>query len=679
MAFFYAIEYYFCATLNAPMKKLLITLLFLSVSAIGFAQVGKTSTVMVTVTPNSDGTITLNWPSATFTGNWQIFKRKTMNDAWPSSATATLASSLNTWKDASFKSGESWEYALYQVNGSNQAIAIGNVYAGNKTTEIPSFGSMILLIDSNFIKPLSSEINILKNDLAANGWLVYTLYAGRNEKPNVVRDRVKSKFQSLTPAPRSLYILGHVPVPYSGMFRNIDSAYACAYPPDGHIEGSGNHTGAWPADLYYADIDGSYTDNNGPVKTGGDSRNWNLPGDGKYDQCKVAEEVLMEVGRVDLAKMPVFGQSDTLLVRKYLNRAHLWRKDSLSYVERGLIDDNFTGLILARTGWLTLNCMIPKDSIFNNRDYFTSQNKENYLWSYGCGAGSYTSCSGIGVTSDFNPAKFNNIFTALAGSFFGDWDVNNSLLRAPLGCGSLCSFWGGIPTWFTHYMGLGMPIGHAARYTQNSKIQDFNGSENDVNIALMGDPTMRVRNVPSAGKLNVADVSSKVQLNWGKAKGKFDGYCVYRVDSSTNTWTRVNASIITDTFYTDAANWVSGKYKYAVRAIRLETNPSGSWYNLGAASFGWINHVNAISRLDAMEVKVYPNPNSGSVTIALSEAANGAVSIAVTDMAGRLVWETSKLANGNSITADLPVSNGTYIITCTANGKSGSSRITVNR
>ena len=67
----------------------------------------------------------------------------------------------------------------------------------------------------------------------------------------------------------SLFLLGHVPVPYSG---NIN--------PDGHPD----HQGAWPADGYYADMDGTWTDIsvNNTVATG--TRNDNVPGDGKFDQ-----------------------------------------------------------------------------------------------------------------------------------------------------------------------------------------------------------------------------------------------------------------------------------------------------------------------------------------------------------------------------------------------------------
>ena len=40
---------------------------------------------------------------------------------------------------------------------------------------------------------------------------------------------------------KAVFLFGHIPVPYSG---NIN--------PDGHPD----HLGAWPADVYYGDVDG---------------------------------------------------------------------------------------------------------------------------------------------------------------------------------------------------------------------------------------------------------------------------------------------------------------------------------------------------------------------------------------------------------------------------------------
>jgi hypothetical protein len=68
------------------------------------------------------------------------------------------------------------------------------------------------------------------------------------------------EIQGLTP--------GHVPVPYSGNFN---------------LDGHDYHFGAWPADVFYGDMDGVWTDSSVTQTIASDPRNWNVPGDGKFD------------------------------------------------------------------------------------------------------------------------------------------------------------------------------------------------------------------------------------------------------------------------------------------------------------------------------------------------------------------------------------------------------------
>src|SRR5207248_1131072 len=92
---------------------------------------------------------------------------------------------------------------------------------------------------------------------------------------------------------------GHVPVPYSGLLN-----------PDGHP----NHLGAWPADAYYGDMDGLWTDTTvnyvgtDPGDPADTARLANVPGDGKFDQSTIPGVVRLNVGRVDLANLPGYLQ-----------------------------------------------------------------------------------------------------------------------------------------------------------------------------------------------------------------------------------------------------------------------------------------------------------------------------------------------------------------------------------
>lgn len=641
------------------MKNYILAIL-ITLSLYANAQVGLNQTVLVNATANGDGTLTLTWPKAVFTGNYKVYKNTSTTPLNFTTATATLASTDTAWTDANATAGKSTEYAVTKVNASNQIIALGYILAGNKAAEIPSFGSVILVVDSNYILPLSNEIQTLANDLESRGQKVYITYAGRGEKVTAVKSRIQAIYDSKKPTPEYLYLLGHIPVPYSGNFSGI-TGDMCAYPPDGHVENSGNHTGAWPADVYYAEFEGFYTDNSVTKTTGTQSRHHNIPGDGKFDQCAPPTPLVLKMGRVDLTNMPIFGSSDTVLTKNYLDKAHKWRMDAVPYVERGLIDDNFTGLDLSSTGWNNITACIRRDSVFGNRDYFASQNVGNYLWSYGCGAGSYTNCSGIGGTNNFNPGIYSNIFTALAGSFFGDWDVSNNFLRAPLCTGSLLSFWGGIPRWYAHYFALGIPMGNCAMITQNSTSQSFNGSENKVHIDLMGDPTLTYKCVPPAGKLKLNSSNGNVNLSWIKATGKFDGYVVYKIDSVSNKWIRLNSNIITDTFFTDNNNFSTGKYKYAVRTIRLEQTASGSYYNLGGGGYNWVQHTNTLAQTTLPTIQISPNPARGEFVIQLSNSS--ATRISATDLAGKNIPVEWTDLGDNSIKVYMPAqTSGLYLI-----------------
>ena len=600
------------------MKTLSILFIALLFSHSTQAQVAKTQVVQLESIANDDGTITLKWPTENYTGNYVIYKRDVDQTigTW-SSVIATVAGTNNSWTDATMKVGMEREYCVAKVK-STATEALGYILAGNKTLAKPNIGGIILLIDSSYQIALKSEINVLKADLTAAGWKVYLHYAGRSETAENVKKRIAALLDKMPTRARSLYIIGHVPVPYSGYFSSTGDRP----PPDGHVEGSGNHTGAWPADVYYGDLNGIYTDRMVDCTTGSDTRNHNKPNDGKFDQSVTVENIELEIGRVDFYNMPAFSTNDTQMVRDYLNRVHQWRLGQTPYVNRALIDNNFTGLNLASSGYQNLPTFVGIDSVFDNRDYFQSQNSENYLWSYGCGAGSYTSCSGIGTSNDFaaNQSKFSNIFTMLAGSFFGDWDSKNNLLRSSIAAGSLNCMWAGIPKWYLHHMGLGSHIGLGAKITQNNENQYFNGSFNGswrgVFIALMGDPSIQMIPVKPVSNLSATSKNGIVTLKWS-ATDDVDGYYIYLHDTATGEFTLASAircpgsiSFTKDTVYTDNCNWTSGNFRYAVRAMKISKTGSGSFENLSLAEFVHIDNINAVDNSVSRtnNVQLSPNP-----------------------------------------------------------------------
>src|SRR5690606_8841470 len=113
--------------------------------------------------------------------------------------------------------------------------------------------------------------------------------------------------------------------------------------PDGHP----NHKGAWPADVFYADMDGVWTDHLVTSTNAERQVNWNLPNDGKYDQSQIPSSLELMLGRVDLHNMTCYAnkpqaRSELDLMRQYLNKNHAFRTGQMSVQRRGLICDNFS-------------------------------------------------------------------------------------------------------------------------------------------------------------------------------------------------------------------------------------------------------------------------------------------------------------------------------------------------
>ena len=621
-------------------RNILSTILSVVLTSTISAQVAKTQVLSLSVKPVSEG-FELNWPdNATRTGNYQFFYRDldVPNGTWQSTGDVVKGPASSYL----FKTDKNVEFAAQYLNPNNQAESIGYIAAG--VVDYPIFkGRTILMIDSLISAELQNEIQQLREDLLASGWFSNILTIKRSEKPESIKAKIKALIDGGNFKTNTLYILGHVPVPYSGYFSSTGSRP----PPDGHVEGSGNHTGAWPADVFYSDFEGIWEDLLVKCTTGNQSRHHNIGGDGKYDPSELPGTASLDIGRVDFFDMPAFAESEVELTREYLQRVHNWKTGKIPFVKRALIDNNFNGLNLASTGYHNFSCLIEKDSIFDNRDYFTAQSKGNYLWSYGCGAGSYTSCNGIGNTNNFVSYKkkdsFHNIFTILAGSYFGDWDSKNNLLRASLASGSLATFWGGIPKWYIHHMGLGKHIGHGARITQNNSTEYFNGNFNaayrGVHIALLGDPTLEMLPIKPVENLLAESQNGTVLLKWSPSPDA-TSYEVYRIDTVNKQYVSVSKSgdcqaLVVDTFFVDECNWSSGDYIYAVAASKESQTPSGIYNNRSMLKMTSVQHSNSLTNSTTTANSFYPNPTQGKIHLNFTGINYG--TLRVFDLSGRII------------------------------------------
>ena len=616
-----------------------------------FSQQPIDKSVMLNVVSDSMAeTITISWPTISGATQIRIYRKDVNASNW--TLLEDLTPSDTSFTDTTVSNGIPYEYHIF-VSGSpvrNQYLLAGiNLPPQHKR------GAMLLLIDSTYIGSLADEIETLVNDLTGDGWYVKKAYAGRTEDINSVKNKITDFFNDFPNENLAVYLLGHIPLPYSG---NLN--------PDGHND----HKGAWPADMWYGDLTGSYTDVSVNNSSAPRQKNQNIPGDGKFDQSILAGQVELQIGRVDLYNMPAFSTNDTFLIRRYLNKSHLYKHKVIAPKYQSVIDDNFGymgGESFASSAWKNFASILDSDSLAAG-DYFTSQAGDSYIWSYGCGAGSYVSCSGVGNTNGFVADSLQGIFTMLFGSYFGDWDTQNNFLRAPLALPgwTLTNVWSGRPYWVFHHMAMGWPVGYSAKITQNNNsTYEASYGARMVHIALMGDPSLRMYMIEPVSNLtctpNVA--YDAVDISWVAPAEPIEGYYIYRSAENSDSMVYVGKTGYSSSSFLDYPPY-TGMHKYMVRAYRLEQVKTGSFYNMsiGLIDSAQTTSINEIAEENSdFSLMVWPNPALDLLNIKCNSTVIGPIEIFLYDISGRMIQH--RMLHNSTMTFDLSYCQpGVYLL-----------------
>ncbi|HXT40384.1 MAG TPA: Ig-like domain-containing protein, partial [Candidatus Angelobacter sp.] len=575
--------------------------------------------------------ITLSWPQDTTAtpSSYTVYRKAPAATSWGGGT--TLPGSTTSYADTGVTGGTAYEYAVVKNAGTYNGY--GYIESGINVPLVENRGKVVLIVDSTYAANLSAELSRLQQDLAGDGWIVLRHDVGRSDSVVSVKNLIKADYNTDPVNVKSVFLFGHVPVPYSGQLN-----------PDGHPD----HVGAWPADVYYGDMDGNWTDNSvnytQTVNTdpADAARLTNVPGDGKFDQTAIPSAVELQVGRVDLANMPgrlVWGgpatfPSEQELLRQYLNKDHNFRHRITNAQRRGVVADYFgvrNGEAFSASAYRGFSTFFGPNNISNlNAIYNDTQGvwvpalaTNDFLCAYGCGAGSYSTISGLGNGGNYNaattPEIVNNnvraVFTLLFGSWNGDWDHEDDFLRSILATKDygLAAAWSGRPHWFIHPMGLGETIGYCARLTQNNNgfyQNQINSAANYIHIALMGDPTLRLHTVAPVGSLGGTAAAGTVTLAWTPSPDSPLGYHVYRALSAAGPFTRLSSSPLSVTSFLDAS--APSGATYMVRAVKLENTPSGSYYNASQGTFWSAGGV------------LPPSGDTTAPTVTMSAPVNGA-------------------------------------------------------
>jgi len=539
--------------------------------------------------------ITLSWPQDQYMlpNSYTVYRKDPNAASWGSGV--ALPGTATSYVDNHVVVGTAYEYQIVKVT--SQYTGYGYLYAGINVPMVDNRGKLLLVVDSTYARDLTNELAQLRQDLVGDGWMVIRLDVSRNDSVASVKDKIKAQYSADPANVKSVFLFGHVPVPYSGDIV-----------PDGHVP---NHQGAWPCDGYYGDMDGTWTDSSVNDTGADDARNHNVPGDGKFDQSTFPAPLKLMVGRVDLANLPGelwYGGPTTLpseleLLRNYLNKDHQYRTRQFSLPQRAIVGDFIgtrNGEAFAASGYRNFAPFFGAGNVTNvqTQGAWTPTLKNTpYLWAYGCGAGSLASVAGLGNSDSYHnvttPELYTNdikaVFTMFFGSWLGDWDGKDDIMRTALALPSygLASAWSGRPHWFLQHMGLGETIGFGARLTQNNGANglyqnQINTAAGQIHVALMGDPTLRLHIVAPPTNLKAATHGNAVALTWMPSRDSVVGYHVYRANND-GTFSRLTTAPISTTKFNDESG--VGGSNYMVRAVSLQTSSSGSYYNPSVGTF----------------------------------------------------------------------------------------------
>ena len=531
----------------------------------------------------SPARITLNWVAFSGATGYAVHRKSHGASTW-GSAIGTTAGNVNSFQDNSVAVGTLYEYRVTRT--ASAGTGYGYICSGIELPPSASMGRIVLLVDGAVASGIATQLIQLQNDLKADGWAVTRHDVAAGTTVPAVRNLVIGTYNADPANTKAVYIIGHVPVPYSG---NIA--------PDGH---TAQHQGAWPCDAYYGEMNGTWTDNTVNNTTGW---SWvrNIPGDGKFDQDSPPNAVELEVGRVDMYDLPAFGQNQTQLLAAYLDKAHQFRTKGFTPQVRGIMRDHMEDLLtpMAGSGWMSMPPLVAPGNLteigYNDPAWLEDLvNGQSYLWTYGSGGGlvandngtlMFNSTDKVMTTTGLATKAWGGVFNMSYSSYTGDWNTRNNVLRAVIARGqALTMVYAGPPNWWFHPMGMGMTTGHSAWLTMNNTNVYLPQSGSDVNpaprsaVALLGDPALKMLNVAMPTNLSVTNNGGNASFAWTAASGSPAGYHVYKFGTN-GLPLQLNTTLITGTSYNSAQAYEAGA-EYMVRAAELETTPSGSWWNL---------------------------------------------------------------------------------------------------
>jgi hypothetical protein len=302
-------------------------------------------------------------------------------------------------------------------------------------------------------------------------------------------------------------------------------------------------------------------------------------------------------GRVDFANMPAFNttnvagvppKSETDLIKQYLNKTHGFRNKTFQFADRSTVGWSYTSDVVFESADRTTSHLYGSDTTRVDAGDPLTVIMNSHLFGFAAGFGGPSSMS-VGPNNHYSadladPAKEPMVgFYVLSASYFGAWHLQDDFLRATIATPNygLGAIYGRHTSMYLEPLALGEPAFTGVARTINNQYVD-------VEIALLGDPSLRCQITTPPSNVVATTSQGAVTLNWTQASEPNVLYLVYRSTNGLDgDFVKLSAAITSLTF-TDSSP-PSGPKMYAVRAAKLLTTCSGSFTNLSQSAFATIN------------------------------------------------------------------------------------------
>ncbi|HTG45804.1 MAG TPA: fibronectin type III domain-containing protein, partial [Verrucomicrobiae bacterium] len=191
----------------------LLGILIFGVSILGREIPRKYAVQISAAVQESPARIVLSWPNEGDAISYRV-SRRTLDSGWQ--WVGTLGGADTSYTESNVNLGTKYEYQIIKSTSSDYS-GYGYISAGIRIPVVDSRGKVIILVESSLAGALEGELNRLQDDLIGDGWGVIRRAVSAADSPSSVKEVIRNIYGSESDV-RALFLVGHVPVPYSGNY-----------------------------------------------------------------------------------------------------------------------------------------------------------------------------------------------------------------------------------------------------------------------------------------------------------------------------------------------------------------------------------------------------------------------------------------------------------------------------